>query len=191
MQTNEPTAVKTAESAAVETETAVRRCFAVLLILFLAFLHVVFSQPARRLASVQTIGKEGAFAYETVGFNATITRFVDAEATEAVVPEKIAGRRVTKIGPAAFAGCAALTEIKLPQGVREIGSNAFDGCVALKTITLPSELETLRATFAGCPALTEIVVAPGNKSFRSVDGVLFSADGKVLLGYPLGKASTE
>ncbi|MBR4976056.1 MAG: leucine-rich repeat domain-containing protein, partial [Thermoguttaceae bacterium] len=148
-------------------------------------------EAARRAASVQTTGEEGAFAYETEGFSATITGLLDKTATEAVVPEKIGGRRVTKIGAAAFADCAALTEIKLPQGVREIGSNAFSGCVSLKTITLPASLEALRSGFDGCSALTEIAVAPNNKAFRSVDGVLFSLDGRALLRYPLGKTATE
>jgi hypothetical protein len=203
MQTNEPTAepavVETSSNAA-ETESAAiaeaprpknRRRLIFLLVFLLALLAVLGEEAARRAASVRTTGEEGAFAYETVGFSATITRFIDAEATEAVVPEKIGGRSVTKIGAAAFADCASLTKVELPQGVREIGSNAFGGCSALTTITLPASLETLRATFDGCSALTEIVVAPGNKKFRSVDGVLFSVDGRALICYPLGKTATE
>ena len=188
MQTNEPTVVETEPADAPRPK---RRRLSVLIVFLLGLLGVLGAQAARRAASTVTTGEEGVFAYEATMFSATITGFLDAAATEAVVPEKIAGRRVTKIGAAAFSGCASLTEIKLPQGVREIGSNAFDNCSALKTITLPTELETLRATFSGCSALTEILVAPGNKNFRSVDGVLFSVDGRRLIYYPLGKAATE
>lgn len=215
MQTNEPSAFKetadapaavdfaetnkAAASAAVETAATVaeaprpknRRRLIFLLVFLLALLAVLGEEAARRAASVKTTGEEGAFAYETVGFSATITGLLDKTATEAVVPEKIGGRSVTKIGAAAFADCASLTKIELPQGVREIGSNAFAGCSALQTITLPASLETLRAAFDGCSALAEIAVAPGNKNYRSVDGVLFSADGKTLLLYPTAKAAAE
>lgn len=207
MQTNEPSAFNetAADAATVETDKAAdsavetaataagaprpknRRRLIFLLVFLLALLTVLGEEAARRATSVKTVGEEGAFAYETVGFSATITGLLDKNATEAVVPEKIGGRSVTKIGAAAFADCALLTKIELPQGVREIGSNAFAGCSALKTITLPASLETLRATFDGCSALAEIVVSPGNKNYRSVDGVLFSVGGQTLLRYPSGK----
>lgn len=207
MQTNEPSAVKTADVDASVAENAVetgepaavdaapraknRRRLIFLLVFLLALLAVLGEEAARRAASALTTGEEGAFSYETVGFSATITGLLDKSATEAVVPKKIGGRSVTKIGAAAFADCASLTKIELPQGVREIGSNAFAGCSALTTITLPASLETLRAAFDGCSALAEIAVAPGNKNYRSVDGVLFSVDGRRLIYYPLGKTATE
>lgn len=208
MQTNEPSAFNETAAATVdsaETDKAAdsansavealrpknRRRLIFLLVFLLALLAVLGEEAARRAASARTVGEEGAFSYETVGWSATITGLLDKNATEAVVPEKIGGRSVTKIGAAAFADCASLTKIDLPQGVREIGSNAFAGCSALTTITLPASLETLRAAFDGCSALAEIAVAPGNKNFRSVDGVLFSADGKTLLLYPTAKTATE
>jgi len=186
-------AVETGEPIVVDTASRPknRRRLIFLLVFLLALLAVLGEEAARRAASVRTTGEEGAFSYETVGFSATITGLLDKTATEAVVPEKIGGRSVTKIGAAAFADCASLTKIELPQGVREIGSNAFDGCSALTTITLPASLETLRAAFDGCSALAEIAVAPGNKNYRSTDGVLFSADGKTLLLYPTAKAAAE
>lgn len=196
MQTNESADVKNdvkiGETGVVDAPRPKnRRRLVFLLVFLLALLCVLGEEAARRTASVKTVGEEGAFSYETVGFSATITGLLDKNATEAVVPEKIGGRSVTKIGAAAFADCALLTKIELPQGVREIGSNAFAGCSALTTITLPASLETLRAAFDGCSALAEIAVAPGNKNYRSVDGVLFSVDGRTALYYPSGKAATE
>ena len=43
----------------------------------------------------------------------------------------------------------------------------------------------------GAVKLTEIEVHPDNPYFKSVDGALFSKDGKVLLGYPLGNSRTH
>ncbi len=41
--------------------------------------------------------------------------------------------------------------------------------------------------FCECPALTEYQVDPGNTMLDSVDGVVYSEDGSVLLAYPAGK----
>ena len=115
MQTNEPSAVNPVEPDVVvdSAETAAdsvavdgaprpknRRRLIFLLVFLLALLAVLGEEAARRAASVRTIGEEGAFSYETVGLSATITGLLDKNATEAVVPEKIGGRSVTKIGAA-------------------------------------------------------------------------------------------
>ncbi len=106
MQTNEePSAVKTSDVDASVAENAVetgepavvdaasrpknRRRLIFLLVFLLALLAVLGEEAARRAASVRTVGEEGAFSYETVGFSATITGLLDKNATEAVVPEKI------------------------------------------------------------------------------------------------------
>ena len=41
--------------------------------------------------------------------------------------------------------------------------------------------------FAVCSGLSEISVSGDNGSFQSIDGVLFTKDGKTLLQYPVGK----
>ena len=93
MQTNDPADVKPADSSA-ETDKAAdsaaetprpknRRRLIFLLVFLLALLAVLGEEAARRAASVKTTGEEGAFAYETVGFSATITGLLDKNATEA------------------------------------------------------------------------------------------------------------
>ena len=42
-----------------------------------------------------------------------------------------------------------------------------------------------------CDALSSLTVSPDNPRFRSVDGVLFSADGKTLYRYPPGRDEAE
>ena len=41
--------------------------------------------------------------------------------------------------------------------------------------------------FAGCKALTEITVAAENANYASIDGCLYTKDGKMLLAVPAGK----
>jgi hypothetical protein len=50
------------------------------------------------------------------------------------IPESINGFAVTKIGPHAFDGCAALTRVGIPDSIREIGDYAFRGCTAITSI---------------------------------------------------------
>ncbi|MBQ1278504.1 MAG: leucine-rich repeat domain-containing protein, partial [Thermoguttaceae bacterium] len=96
---------------------------------------------------------------------------------------------VEKIGANAFFHCGSLIDVALPDGLREIGSKAFDLCDSLRSLRLPESLETLALdAFDRCAELTELLVSPENTRFRSVDGVLFSADGKTALRCPPGKS---
>lgn len=83
---------------------------------------------------------------------------------DVVVPEG-----VTVISPYAFAKRTDITSISLPTSLTEIGDDAF----------------------YGCSALTAFTVAEGNKGFKAVDGVLYTADGEKLLCYPAAKNATS
>ncbi len=95
---------------------------------------------------------------------------------------------LTSIGDNAFFGCDSLTDITLPEGLTSIGGNAFNGCDSLTDITLPASLTNLTSpAFGGCDSLMGIYTAPDSTAFRSLDGVLFSADGKQLICFPGGR----
>lgn len=114
--------------------------------------------------------------------------FFDCAALESVVfPESL-----KCIGYRAFGGCESLKSIKIPDGVQQIEKEAFRDCVSIETVVLPAGVSVLEyGIFANCTKLKEIRVSEGNSSFKSVDGVLFSADGKTLLQYPAGKPLAE
>jgi len=55
----------------------------------------------------------------------------------------------------------------------------------LTSITLGPEIRYIGTwVFNNCPSLREIKVDPANKWFKSVDGVLYTIDGKELIAYP-------
>lgn len=107
---------------------------------------------------------------------------------------------ITEIGEYAFCG-SAVSKIILPETLKEIRSYAFMDCYKLKEITLPASLTNLEytyddqydgpitqaAVFSNNQELEAINVAEGNANYTSIDGVLFTADGKKLLYYPAGK----
>ena len=64
---------------------------------------------------------------------------------------------VESIGPSAFEGCSALTEITIPGSVTSIGSSAFSDCTGLKKLIVPE-------------GVTEI----GYSAFENVPNVVYS-----------------
>lgn len=90
------------------------------------------------------------------------------------------------IGDMAFQ-FAHVTKVTIPESVEVFGQSAFGYCPELTEINIPSKVENLNAFTTGCGELTAIRVSPDNPWFRSVDGVLFNADGTTLLLYPAGR----
>lgn len=123
---------------------------------------------------------------------------------------------IAKIPDRQFQGCAVLTSIKLPQGLKAIGNELFADCANLASITLPDSLQSLAGsafnncaslpeltlpasvnsglgftTFcSGCKKLTKLTVAEGNATYSSLDGVLYNKDKTIILRYPCGNPAS-
>ena len=101
---------------------------------------------------------------------------------------------LTKIENRIFSGCTSLKEVVIPDSVTKIYPAAFSGCTSLESVTIGSGVEQLDidAFFedsnapASCRRLANITVSPDNKTYSSVDGVLFNKDKSELLAYPIG-----
>lgn len=82
------------------------------------------------------------------------------------------------------------TDIQIPDSVEYIGNGAFQDS-KLEKVTLPSSLKGISAlAFYRCPDLREISISEDNAYYKTVDGVLFSEDGKTLIQYPLRKGES-
>ena len=96
---------------------------------------------------------------------------------------------VTTIGYEAFAWCAYLTSVTIPDGVTTIGDRAFAGCEGLTSVTIGARVTTIgEGAFSGCTGLTAIHVDKANRSYRSLDGVLFNRKTTTLVQYPIRRA---
>ncbi len=124
---------------------------------------------------------------------------------------------VTSIGAYAFLFCDSLTSIEIPNSVTSIGYGAFDfcdnlqynvvgnlkylgnssnPCLYLATIT-SEEITSVNINekckiinyevLSYCYLLTNITVAEDNPYYKTIDGNLYSKDGKVLIKYASGK----
>lgn len=86
-----------------------------------------------------------------------------------------------------LSGCTSLKKIIIPDSVTSIGGSAFSNCISLESITIGSGVESLGDEWiASCRRLENITVSPENKTYSSVDGVLFNKDKSELSAYPIG-----
>ena len=92
-------------------------------------------------------------------------------------------RGLQRIDGCAFLGCKSLKRVELPAGLHTIGDSAFSGC-NLDVVKLPSTLKTIGADWE-CSGFE---IPENNAHFRTIDGVLFDKEAKVLIVYPAKKA---
>lgn len=133
----------------------------------------------------------GGFTLDINGTSIVLTA-CDSEVSVLPTPDQLAtaGIAITAIGDYAFSGkdqtgCDNIETIVVPDTVTQIGKYAFYNCDGVTTITIGAGVTSIGAfAFAGCTSLTAINVAEGNTAFKSIDGALYSADGKTLLWVP-------
>lgn len=99
--------------------------------------------------------------YEVKNGSIIITKFIGDE-HEIVIPSEIDGLPVTEIGERAFASRKDLTSVTIPESVTKIEDNVFTDCTHLLSIQCDSR----------------------NQHYKSIDGILFSKDEKMLVAIP-------
>jgi hypothetical protein len=99
----------------------------------------------------------------------TVTAYKDLQSvTTLTVPDEVDGIAVTEIAKHGLSNSDYLTEITLGDNIQKI------------------DVWAIRNN----PALTKIIVSENNANYKSVDGVLFSKDGKTLIAFPNKKADS-
>lgn len=79
-------------------------------------------------------------------------------------------------------------KVTIPDGTRDIYDCAFMDCDKIGTVVLPESVRWAgSAAFGNNSKLKAIEVSKDNPYLKSVDGVLYTKDGRVLLAYPAGK----
>jgi hypothetical protein len=152
------------------------------------------------------------YAYIVTNGKASVVSIDKAVSGEVIIPSTLGGYPVVEIGDSAFYNCRNVTSVVIPEGVVYIGDDAFCYCYGLKSVSIPrsvtaigsgvfwdcNKLETVELSanvtsigdmaFSACEKLTSINVDEGNTSYKSVDAVLYSKDGKTLIQYPRNKS---
>ena len=114
----------------------------------------------------------------------TAVSYPDVYTGDIVLPTSVSFRdapyAVTEIDANAFAFCAGLTSVTLPEGLTTIGDGAFKGATALDTIVLPSTVTSVGVdAFKDCTGLelilsfAENVPETGVGAFDGVSGTAY------------------
>ena len=127
----------------------------------------------------------GAGEWEDTG-SGTAYRRSGTSGGDLVIPAAIDGLPVTAIASRAF--CAAtLDSVTFPAGLRTIADSAFYCARIVQPVVIPAGVEEIGAyAFSYVSGLPAMCVEEGNRAYRSVGGVLFSADMTTLILYPQG-----
>ena len=118
------------------------------------------------LSSSVTAGTLGDLTYRTVRGERWIEDCRESAEGELVIPSQIEGLPVTGILDGAFAYCARLTSIVIPDGVASIGSSAmaidegaFTGCSRLASISIPDTVTVIGTkAFYLCGRLESVTI---------------------------------
>ena len=119
----------------------------------------------------------------------------------------VLGNGVTYVGEKAFLNSENITDLTGPLPAvywvshrkvetLTISSGAtlegLNGFVNLKTVFIPDSIVSIHDNaFNGCRNITNIMVGSRNRYYKSVDGNLYTKDGRTLIKYARGQASTS
>lgn len=97
----------------------------------------------------------------------------------------------TTIGSEAFYGCEKLENVDVCESLESLGESAFAYCTNLKSMVIPEGVEGIdvATAFVGCVSLEKFVI--NNSDYKTVDGVVYSADGSEVVLFPAGLNKTE
>ena len=109
-----------------------------------------------------------------------------------VIPSTYRGLPVTEIGESSFAKEYYITSIIIPDSVTSIGRKAFDNCSSLTSVAIGNGVTSIgSAAFLSCHSLTSITVSENNAAYKSIDGNLYTKDGKTIVQYAKGKTANS
>ncbi len=162
-------------------------------------------QPTEGLKYKKIGGKE-EYAVSGIG---------TATETDIVIPEEYCGLPVTSIDDEAFLRCKSLTSVTISDSITSIGAwafyecsglidvtisdsviiienEAFLACDSLRNVTIPANVMSVGyGAFGYCDSLLSLDVNENNQYYKSIDGNLYSKDGKTLVQYAVGKESSS
>jgi len=76
--------------------------------------------------------------------------------------------------------------------VSEIANTAFADILSITSVVIPSSIERIGfPNFMWCSNLTNISVSESNSKYKSIDGNIYSKDGKILFKYAIGKTDVS
>lgn len=91
-----------------------------------------------------------------------------------------------KFGNEVFINCSSISDISFGSDWKEVDLKLFSSSTQLKSLFIPVFMERIQ-NMKSLKSLCGITVDANNTRFSSVDGLLYSKDGKTLYGCPLSR----
>ena len=130
--------------------------------------------------------------YQLVEDSYAVVTVYQGTEPQIIIADEYMGLPVTTIEEGAFLECDFITSIATGNEVTTIYDYAFSGCDNLAVLVLGNKVMTIRSSnFSGCNSLTNIEVSKDNPHYTSIDGNLYSKDGKTFVRYATGKKDTS
>ena len=99
---------------------------------------------------------------------------------------------ITSLSASAFYNCDKLLSVELPENINTIPAKAFRDCQKLERVNIPKNTTSIATdAFLYSTQIKTITVPTENTKYKSIDGNLYSKDGKTLILYGLGKSEAE
>lgn len=121
------------------------------------------------------------FQYRISNDEVNISNYI-GEAARVVIPETIEGVKIKTVNMKLLTN-TPIKELTLPSGIEYITGSIRSE--TLEVLNIPSSCKIMGSIFQYSTGLREINAEEGE--FKSIDGVLYSADGKTLVCYPMGR----
>ena len=146
--------------------------------------HIITDESESALKTV------GNYIFYDDGTEIYLVKYIGND-NEIILPEYDGGKEYG-IWQYAFSNCTSLTSVIIPNSVTSIGNSAFDFCYSLTSVTIPDSVTRIGyRAFYECYSLTSITVDENNEYYKSIDGNLYTKDGKTLIQYAIGKEATS
>lgn len=133
-----------------------------------------------------------SYSYELNADDSCRITAYQGDAVMLTIPTELDGHKVIDIGIYAFANCAHLKHVIIPEGVVTIFINAFYNCPELETISLPDTIENnVNSSVRDCPKFKGYKVNDTHEMFELKEGVLFNKEVAHLVDYPAAMEQAE
>lgn len=139
------------------------------------------------LLALATGAGAGDFTWTTNGNELVLTKYAGTGGS-VEIPATVDGRIVATIGSEAFADCAGLTRVAIPDSVVRIEEQAFAYCTGLTNVSIGRGVASIGEwAFHGCGQLADLTVQALNPAYGSVDGALIDKRKSTLVLCPARK----
>ncbi len=98
------------------------------------------------------------WTYTISGKAAEICGVSPSPAGTLMIPSKLGGKTVARIGDNVFYYCTWLTSVKIPDCVTSIGVSTFEGCSGITNVTIPDSVTKIVEDVCACRGIATISI---------------------------------